>query len=76
MTWNDNLVCCLTDKLERGWQKLDRAHPPFYGSCFLSCRVTCHLPHQRNAGGGVGLVTGNPTMRQVVLGYNVTSSRH
>ena len=20
MTWNDNLVCCLTDKLERGWQ--------------------------------------------------------
>ena len=20
MTWNDNLVCCLTDKLKRGWQ--------------------------------------------------------
>lgn len=39
------------------------------------CWVTCHPPHHHRAGGRAGVDTDHSSMRQVVLGYNVTSSR-
>ena len=48
---------------------LSQAHPPFDRSCFYSCWVSCHPPHQKEPGGGAGLDADNPSMWQVVLGY-------
>ena len=54
---------------------LSRAHLPFDRFCFSSCWVTCHPPQQHRAGGRAGVDTDHSSMRQVLLGYNVTSSR-
>ena len=52
-----------------------RAHLPFDRFCFSSCWVTCHPPRQHRAGGRAGVDTDHSSMQQVVLCYNVTSSR-
>ena len=44
--------------------------PPFDRSWFFSsCWVFSHPPHQKRTGGGTSLVTDDPTMKQVILGY-------
>ena len=78
--WPPDWVCPTVPLvLHNAWCMLaigsQEAHLPFDRFCFSSCRVTCHPPQQHRAGGRAGVDTDHSSMRQVVLGYNVTSSR-
>ena len=78
--WPPDWVCLTVPLvLHNAWCMLaigsQEAHLPFDRFCFSSCWVTCHSPRQHIAGGRAGVDTDHLSMRQVVLGYNVTSSR-
>ena len=78
--WPPDWVCPTVPLvLHNAWCMLavgsQEAHLPFDRFCFSSSWVTCHPPQQHRAGGRAGVDTDHSSMRQVVLGYNVTSSR-
>ena len=78
--WPPDRVCPTVPLvLHNAWCMLavgsQEAHLPFDRFCFSSSWVTCHPPQQHRAGGRAGVDTDHSSMRQVVLGYNVTSSR-
>ena len=49
-----------------------KASSTFERSCFSSCWVSSHPPHEKKKLTGItGLVNGDPTMKQIVRGYLV-----